>query len=309
MINLSPGLSACEIEVAGIFKPVFNSFMVVYNFIKNNFPESMPMFNSFGAPSYTWNSGRSSDFISPKYVLEQLIEDLGVNEIGFNLVASNFLIDETYLSDPIGNLLLEIMSQDNPTKRNSVICCDTVSNYVKDKYPSLKRTSSILKITQLLHEGIPILDAYSYLFSNYDKVMIHPDHIRRSDILNSALIQNNKTKSIIIINEPCITNCKNRYKHYKLISMQAINPRDLNIIDNLGQFQNGTCKAIPYYQQLNNSYDPVRLTREEFTALIKLGFTNFKIQGRSYNPHELFFDLAYYLFDDKSMPLVYNALF
>lgn len=241
-----------------------------------------------GSPLILWNSGR----VLPKAACTaEQIRDAGLayahRNIAVDLTFSNHLLSDDDLQNPTGNAILKFFENQNPTKNNAVICAsDKLWEHVGKNYPSLKRVSSIIKVT--VENGRGNLDYYRHLADKYDKVMIHPDDTMNFDLLEKL---EQKDKYELIVNEYCIRDCKIRAWHYDYLSKLANN--FLGYVDEAfdERWKNNGCSDL-ITLVTDPKHSTVAMTQEEIKRAYDLGFRRFKVQGRGLaNGGGVLFDL------------------
>jgi len=229
-----------------------------------------------GSPLFLWNSGRVSQRAT---CTGDQIRDAGFayarRGIALDLTFSNHLLRQEHLSDPTGNALLGFFERNNPTKNNAVICSsDLLFDHIGKNYPTLRRVSSIIKVT--VENGRGNADYYRRLADRFDKVMIHPDDSTNFEMLEKL---EDKNRYEILVNEYCIRGCKIRPWHYKFLSNLSLNY--FGHVDEKfdKQWKNNGCSDLNVLVG-----DPERnvaaLTQTEISRLYELGFRRFKVQGR-----------------------------
>ena len=173
-----------------------------------------------GAPLCLWNSGR---------VLAHMMREaedvrqagLAYEQLGVSvyLTFTNLLLGPQELKDPTGHALCRFFTRHNPTGRNAAIIANHgLRELLRREYPDLRLISSVLHITNNEPERSP--DVYRRLADEYDEVMVHPDDVRRPELLEKL---EHKDKYILLVNEYCIRNCPIRSFHYRSLSEQALN--------------------------------------------------------------------------------------
>ncbi len=283
---VNPEWSDAEWDVSGAFVND-RELLAFFDFCKGKLGYE-PFRIVHGAPLCAWNSGR---------VLKQLLREAeemraaGLEYekrgIAVYLTFSNLLLSEAHLADPICNALCTFFSRHNPTKRNSVIIgTDLLLRHVRERFPELRRVSSILHIVQNNGKGKP--EVYRELLQKYDEVMVHPD-----DVLNEGLLRQlgDPSRFILLINEYCIRNCPLRGYHYKSLSENALNfvSYDGREFDKR-QASNG-CRELNK-MLTHERYGVLALNTTEIRRLYDMGFRHFKLQGRGHsNASAILFDL------------------
>lgn len=233
-----------------------------------------------GSPPVRWNSGRiqkaciyQGSFASYiAKVLEQYAR-LGIHVL---YTFSNSILRKRDLYDPTCNLMLEKLVDIQGKDGGVVLSSDLLSQYIRRRYPELRQISSIVKIT--MENGKGNLRYYRRLEKRYDRITVHPD-----DNLNQLLLSDlSREKAEILVNEPCVLNCKARKKHYMLYSNVS---RELCFdLEALGGFEREKCKAVISSGRSDKAHSggqSCTLSSAELKSIYALGFRYFKIQGRT----------------------------
>lgn len=213
-------------------------------------------------------------------------------KISLRYTFTNLLLEEKHLNDLDGNKILKVTSQ-NATIQNGVNTASLLlKNYIKEKYPEYYHLVSttlckkdINEINKLSKENIVVPD-YS-LNNNFDFL--------------SKL--ENKDNIEILVGEACIDNCPRRSEHYTHISKVQLSKRfnedywDCPFL----------CERYNYYEILptRNHYISIDDIRNKY---VPLGFTNFKISGRSDNYINLIEKYVNYLVKPEFKDRVRNDL-
>lgn len=229
-----------------------------------------------GSPLFLWNSGR----VLPRAACTaEQMRDAGLayahRGIALDLTFSNHLLREEHLSDPTGNALLAFFEKNNPTKNNAVICSsDLLFDHVGKNYPTLRRVSSIIKVT--VENGRGNADYYRRLAERFDKVMIHPDDSTNFEMLEKL---EDKNRYEILVNEYCIRGCKIRPWHYKFLSNLSLNYFGHVDAKFDERWKVNGCSDLNVLVG-DAERNVAALTKTEISRLYELGFRRFKIQGR-----------------------------
>lgn len=229
------------------------------------------------APLCLWNSGRVNlKLVSEQPIILQALEGYSQRRLPVHLTFSNSVLTSEHLADPNGNIMLRMLADFNPTGENGVIVCsELLAAHVRRNLPSLKLISSVVKIAH--EEGKGKLDYYRQLEKRYDKIMVHPDDNFNLELLSQL---EDKDRYEILVNEPCIRDCKVRKNHYQLLSKLSTNMLDSSVhIKETELRRHNDCQNAE-----SLLFDPQRrtlvLSPRELKQLYDLGFRNFKIQGR-----------------------------
>ncbi len=241
-----------------------------------------------GSPLFVWNCGRVlPQFIRSAEEIYLIAKTYLERNISMDLTFTNMALEEKHLSHPLGNALLTLLSNNNPTGRNAaILASDLLYDHVKKNYPELKTVSSILKVS--CEKGKGKIDYYRKLAEKYDKVMIHPDDVFNFDLLEKL---EDKDRYELIVNEYCIRHCPIRALHYRVLSQWSLDylgfPGD-KAEDRMAK--NG-CSSLEVLATHPRHF-AVALSHDELKKAYDMGFRKFKVQGRGHaNASLSLFDL------------------
>lgn len=231
-----------------------------------------------GAPLCPWNSGRVLSHMMRE--AEDIREaGLAYARLGISvyLTFTNLLLGPRELKDPVGHALCRFFSRNNPTARNAVIVAnDGLRELIRREYPELRLVSSVLHITN--NEPVRNPDVYRRLADEYDEVMVHPDDVRRPELLEKL---EDKDKYILIINEYCIRNCPIRPYHYRTLSEYALNFLSYDDSHFMKAKAGNGCGEL-HTLLSDETRRVLALNEPELDALYDMGFRHFKLQGRGH---------------------------
>lgn len=238
-------------------------------------------------PTSRWNGGRFSggDQCDAEFV-RRVVSTVNAAGIPIRYTYTNPLINEYDLEDDYCNFCMQVA--DNGM--NEVLVFSPVLEaYIREKYPSFKINSSTCK-------EIRDPDALNEeLNRDYALVVLDYNLNNQFDLLEKI---EKKDKIELLVNACCIPNCPRRGAHYREIGkQQAI------------ALKNRTCPAnnqIPVpewhceYGEQNNIYTiqeyPTFISPEAiYEKYVPMGYTNFKLEGRTANLFNLIETYSLYL--------------
>ena len=235
----------------------------------------------YGSPTVIWNGGRLiANCCYPKDQLELICDFMDRYKIPARFTFTNCLLEEKHLLDTYGNLLLEIFNTGN----NEIICnSEILENYIREKYRDrYKYISSTTKRLNNKEEQDKEVE------KNYYLIVLDYDHNKDFEYLQSI---ENKDKCELLCNPICMAKCPYRTKHYKDIAEGQLNyasfvksPCQIAKCDTL--WQSMKQENFISVEDINNIYAP-------------MGFSNFKLEGRTANPLDLIEVLLYYLIKEE----------
>ncbi len=270
-----------------------------------------PIHSISGSRNVRWNSGRVTKSNSNKGATKEAYMNRlkGYKAHGVNAfyTFSNTLITEADLKDRECNEMLEAMVEVGHDGDGVILCSDILSDYLREKYPTLKQKVSVVKSDVERPDG---RDAqwYNDLAERFDIVVLQPD-----DNFNLELLKDikNKEQFELLVNEGCVKDCSLRKNHYEDMSKVAISGyNDFAPLEKYGKI-GGVCGQFNYSHP-DPSQRPkqvsCRMKKSEVKELYDLGFRYFKLQGRT-NPVLLAYDISYYMYEDGyTSKTIYNAM-
>lgn len=278
-------------------------FLSMYKNCPQFFYDGVEIASVYGTfPQSMWNGGRTISGICDKSYVKSVVRAFDKMGIPLRFTFSNPLITEEHLDDEFCNFVLKTAQNG----RNGVIVVSPVlEEYIRKNYPEYKITSSTCKRIR----GIDGLNAE--LEKDYDIVVLDYDFNNKFDLLEQV---NHKEKCEILVNACCRPECPNRVQHYHDIGLSQIaycrhlkkhpnkpfRPEDYGIsVD-----ANINC---PYM-----NYDAVDIRKHSthispeaiYEKYVPMGFSQFKIEGRTLNIFQLIENYIYYMikpeFKDKA---------
>jgi collagenase-like PrtC family protease len=209
-------------------------------------------FNVFDCThNHPWCGGRNN--IKELKLTEELLNYYNRKNIGFYVPFSNYIID---LNDRVGNEILEMLNQNS---LNGVIIGNSRFNkYVKQNYENLKTIRSITTITYTTS-----LETYKIYEDQYDYIVPRVEHILEDWFIDGIT---NHDKYELLLNDFCYYNCPFYIQHFILTS--DANRLNLDI-------DSEVCLMEDKFENKD------LISKEQFKRLIDVGFSNFKLAGRS----------------------------
>lgn len=246
-----------------------------------------------GAPTCHWNGGRLKTNIYEQDKVDDLIRNYNDRGISVRATFTNYNITEKLLEDSFGNLLLDSLHKHNQTGQNGVILCEEIlRKHIRTKYPELAVIASVTKIAK--DNGSGNLDYYRSLEPDFDRIMIHPDDNLRPELIAQL---ENKDKYEILVNEPCLSNCKIRRLHYQLLSDCHSDFLDYSRAKKVAAHLGGHDCCNIQRLTLSDKERTTVLNTIELKRIYDLGFRHFKLQGRGAGSDQsLLFEFARWFF-------------
>lgn len=224
-------------------------------------------------PTALWNGGRYKQGVCDDKTIRNILS--AFNELGVpcRYTFTNPLIEEKHLDNAFCNKLLKFA--DNGLNE-VIVASDILEKYIRENYPNFKITSSTCKRIENMD------DLNRELEADYNLVVLDYNWNNNFEALESI---KRKDKCELLINACCIPKCPRRGEHYRSIGMDQINyeesKRDRALA---GKFKPAEFEC-PY--MTNTIYKsakyPTHISPESlYGKYIQMGFSQFKIEGRSF---------------------------
>ncbi|MCR5120912.1 MAG: hypothetical protein K6B74_00670 [Ruminococcus sp.] len=247
-------------------------------------------------PPSLWNGGRMQGGYCDKEFIRTVISTFNDRGIPLRFTFTNPMIEKKHLYDVFCNMVMEMA--DNGLNE-AIVFSPLLEDYIRQKYPNYKLTSSTCKrITD--PEAM-----YSEVEKDYHIVVLDYDLNNKFDILEKIP---DKEKCEILVNACCEPGCKRRSEHYRLIGLHQIeyaeyirkHPNSDYTDDDfmkkhpeMKQFAKcpSVGRTVFDIQQLSTHISPDDI----WNKYVPMGFSQFKIEGRTYETLNLLEHYMYYM--------------
>lgn len=233
----------------------------------------------FGAFQFSaWDGGR----VFGKYTrvfkedIIRIRDFYNERNIPLRLTFTNPEITQESLKDPYCNMILYEL---NNGQNQVLVSSDILENYIRENYSQMKICSSTTKCLTT-----PIL-AKEELQKDYHQICLDYNMNRNKKFLKE-LTQEEKDHIEFLCNAICPPGCPFRKEHYRLNGLANLNGNSAFSIDCAIQ-GNTMCETTWNYK--NN------LSPEDIIEYEKMGFSHFKLEGRTLEDVEVVTNYARYL--------------
>ena len=261
------------------FYDLYRAFLPLYRTHREYFYDWCDIGSLYGAPAgCLWGGGRAGfGDDDPRKVLA-LTREYGISA---RLTFSNSLLRQEHLSDRACNALCALFAQQDGN--GVIVHSDLLLGYLKQKNPNLYFVSSTTKVLTAFDQLQQELDREDFRF-------VVPDFRlnKAFDRLN-ALPQSQKDKVEFLCNECCWFGCQDRKACYETVSRKNLGepcPEHLCAAPGGGEgYRFSRAMENPGFigvEDIQNTYLP-------------MGFSHFKIEGRSLGSALILEFLLYYL--------------
>ena len=261
------------------FYELYRVFLPLLRTHREYFYEWCEVGSLYGAPAdCLWGGGRVGfGEADPRRVLE-LTQSYGISA---RLTLSNSLLRQAHLTDRKCNQLCRLFSQ---SRKNGVILhSDLLLNYLKGAYPGLYFVSSTTKVLTDFREFRKELEREEFSY-------VVPDFRlnRRFDRLRT-LPQAEKDKVEFLCNECCDFGCAERRACYEAVSRQ-------NLGEDAPEHRCAAPDGAQGYRFSKAMKNPGFIGAADIRDIyLPMGFSHFKIEGRTLGSAVLLEFLLHYL--------------
>ncbi len=263
------------------FYEFYRVFLALYREHREYFYEWCEIGSIYGAPAdCIWGGGRVGFGSDDPDKIRDLVEEYGISA---RLTFSNSLIREEHLKDRRCNELCELFHTGSGSQNGIIICSDLLLRYLKEQYPNYYFVSSTTKVITEFARFREELDRKEFS-------CVVPDFRlnRKLDQLNELSVKE-KNKTEFLINECCSFGCRERKACYENVSRKSLGePCDDHICPSPDAGQG--------YRFSKAMQNPGFIGTEDMIhTYLPMGFSNFKIEGRSLGSAVLLEFLLYYM--------------
>ena len=227
-------------------------------------------------PGAIWNGGRTFLDTTDLNNIKATTEAFNSQNIPLRFTFTNCLLEEKHLLDTYCNLIMETS---NNGMNGIIINSELLEQFLRNSYPNYKY---ILSTTRCERD----INKINELCDQYDMVVIDYRDNSNFDFLSKL---NNKDKIELLINAYCSPNCKNRKEHYEYLSQCQLN------FSRPDSCQFNTCPTYDRNFFSSLEFDSVIKVVDLYSKYSDLGFSNFKIEGRTLSTFNVLESYLYYL--------------
>ena len=284
--------SKAHYHLPGLFEfyEFYSVFLPLYNEHKEFFYDWCDIGSIYGAPSdCIWGGGRVGYGDNNA---KDVLDLMNKYNISARLTFSNSLLREEHLSDKKCNHLCEIFHKDckssqddlNKTSKNGIIIySDLLLNYIKDKYPNFYFVSSTTKVLTDFQDFSNELNRQEFSY-------VVPDfRLNKSLDKLSTLSEEQKYKVEFLCNECCSYGCHDRKACYENVSHKSLGE---DVPDHICTSPDASNGYVFSKAMKNPGFIGISDIQDTY---LPMGFSNFKIEGRSLGSAIILEFILYYM--------------
>ena len=266
------------------FYDLYKAFLPLYRNHREWFYDWCDIASIYGSPSdCLWGGGRVGFGEADAEEVFELMKEFGISS---RLTFSNSLLKEEHLSDKKCNELCRLF-ENAPVKNGVIVYSDLLLDYLKRKFPGFYFVSSTTKVLT------DFSDFKMELARNEFSFVVPDFRLNKKIEKLEALDEGLKNKVEFLCNECCSPFCQERKICYENVSRKNLG---LECSDHHCAAPDGD-KGYRFSSAMKS---PLFIGIDDIqNKYLKMGFSNFKIEGRGLGSAMVLEFLLYYLVRPK----------
>ena len=262
------------------FYDLYKAFLPLYRNHREWFYDWCDIASIYGSPSdCLWGGGRVGFWEADAEDVFELMKEFGISS---RLTFSNSLLKEEHLSDKKCNELCRLFEKE-PVKNGVIVYSDLLLDYLKRNFPGFYFVSSTTKVLT------DFSDFKMELARNEFSFVVPDFRLNKKIEKLEALDEGLKNKVEFLCNECCSPFCQERKICYENVSRKNLG---LECSDHHCAAPDGD-KGYRFSSAMKS---PLFIGIDDIqNKYLKLGFSNFKIEGRGLGSAMVLEFLLYYL--------------
>ena len=263
------------------FYELYRVFLPLFREHREYFYDWCEIGSIYGAPmDCLWGGGRVGFGDCDPEDVRELMDEYGVSA---RLTFSNYLLCEGHLADKRCNDLCRLFEKNGKAENGVIVHSDLLLDYLKKQYPDFYFVSSTTKVLTDFGELVKETDRKDFRY-------VVPDfRLNKAFDKWKTLTQPQKDKVEFLCNECCSFGCKDRRKCYETVSRMNLGEdcpeHECTASDVKGGYRFSKAMTNPGFigsKDIKETYLP-------------MGFSHFKIEGRSLGSALILEFLLYYM--------------
>ena len=263
------------------FYELYRVFLPLYFGHREYFYDWCDIGSIYGAPAdCIWGGGRVGLGESGPEEVMALVEEYGISA---RLTFSNSLLKEEHLSDKKCNELCRMFEKSGKVQNGVIVHSDLLLDYLKTNYPGLYYVSSTTKVLTdfQMFLGEVNKDAFKYVVPDF--------RLNKAFDKLEEMTQSQKDKVEFLCNECCWYGCNDRKSCYENVSRKNLGEQCPDHQCNAPDLKDG-------YRFSKAMKNPGFIGIDDITNVyLPMGFSNYKIEGRSLGSALVLEFLLYYM--------------
>ena len=263
------------------FYELYKVFLPLFREHREYFYDWCEIGSIYGAPGdCIWGGGRVGFGDADPSDVALLMKEYGISS---RLTFSNSLLAEEHLSDKKCNALCALFEKNGSAENGIVVHSELLLDYIKSKYPGFYFVSSTTKVITDFDRFVEELDREDFRF-------VVPDFRLNKDFTDlKTLTPKQKEKVEFLCNECCWFDCFDRKNCYENVSRKSLGEDCPDHVCVSPDAERG-------YRFSDAMKNPAFIGIEDTrNTYLPLGFSHFKIEGRSLGSAVVLEFLLYYM--------------
>jgi hypothetical protein len=263
------------------FYELYKVFLKLYREHREYFYDDCEIGSVYGAPAdCLWGGGRVGYGSERAEDVAALMRAYGISA---RLTFSNSLIREEHLSDKKCNALCRLFEHNGSLENGVIICSDLLMRHIKEHYSAFYFVSSTTKVITDFEEFRKELDRPDFRFAV-------PDFRLNKEFRKlESLTREEKDKTEFLCNECCFFGCKDRKACYENVSRKSLGE---DCPEHVCRAPGGD-KGYRFSEAMKNpGFIGIGDIEKTYAPM---GFSQFKIEGRSLGSAVVLEFLLYYM--------------
>ncbi len=276
------------------FYELYKLFLPLFREHREYFFDWCEIGSIYGAPAdCLWGGGRVGFGDADPSDVFALMREYGISP---RLTFSNSLLREEHLSDRKCNALCRMAVEccENP---GVIVHSELLVNYLREHYPELALISSTTKVLTRWEQLVEELNRAEFRY-------VVPDfRLNREFEKLGELTQGQKAKAEFLCNECCDFGCRERKNCYEEVSRKSLG-------EGAAEHSCASPRAQRGYRFSDAMENPGFISVPDILeSYLPLGFSNFKIEGRSLGSAVVLEFLLYYMTRPECQLKVREAIY
>ncbi|RJW98812.1 hypothetical protein DWW43_10760 [Clostridium sp. AF15-41] len=263
------------------FYELYRIFLPLFREHREYFYDWCEIGSIYGAPAdCLWGGGRVGYGDCDPEDVRELMDEYGISA---RLTFSNSLLCEKHLTDKRCNDLCRLFEKNGKAENGVIVHSELLLDYLKKQYPDFYFVSSTTKVLTDFEELVKETDREDFRY-------VVPDfRLNKAWDKWEKLTQSQRDKVEFLCNECCSFGCKDRRKCYETVSRKNLGEdcpeHECTASDVMGGYRFSKAMTNPGFIGINDIKE----------TYLPMGFSHFKIEGRSLGSALVLEFLLYYM--------------
>ena len=263
------------------FYELYRIFLPLFREHREYFYDWCEIGSIYGAPAdCLWGGGRVGYGDCDPEDVRELMDEYGISA---RLTFSNSLLCEKHLTDKRCNELCRLFEKNGKAENGVIVHSELLLDYLKKQYPGFYFVSSTTKVLTDFEELVRETDREDFRY-------VVPDfRLNKAWDKWETLTQSQRDKVEFLCNECCSFGCKDRRKCYETVSRKNLGEdcpeHECTASDVMGGYRFSKAMTNPGFIGINDIKE----------TYLPMGFSHFKIEGRSLGSALILEFLLYYM--------------